>query len=300
MKGRTAGNPILPGIGLCDPHVRVFDGRAWLYATHDSSPKSTGYVMEDWWVWSSADLVEWRHECTLGPERTYIGPGFRSCWATDAAERGGSYYWYLSEGNRRTAVVTGPTPAGPWRDPLGRPLLGSDLVPVGAYDPGVFTDTDGESYVVFGVWDFYIARLAEDMVSLAESPRRMEIIDPEGPYGAGRTDDKPYMHRRGGVYYLSWGCYYGMAEDVYGPYRCRGSFLRRELVDPALRYGSRPVTLDRHGSFFRWKGGWYFICNDMSRSGTPYFRDSSICRVEYGPDGEILPVRLSAEGAELD
>lgn len=300
MKGRTAGNPILPGIGLCDPHVRVFDGRAWLYATHDSSPKSTGYVMEDWWVWSSADLVQWRHECTLGPERTYIGPGFRSCWATDAAERDGSYYWYLSEGNRRTAVVTGPTPAGPWRDPLGRPLLGEDLVPVGAYDPGVFTDVDGEAYIVFGVWDFYIARLAEDMVSLAESPRRMEIADPQGPYGAGRTDDKPYIHRRGDVYYLSWGCYYGMAENVYGPYRCRGSFLQGELVDPALRYGSRPVTLDRHGSFFRWKGGWYFICNDMSRTGTPYFRDSSICRVEYGPDGEILPVRLSSEGAELD
>lgn len=108
-----SGNPILRRRGVCDPHVRIFNDRAWLYATHDKSPDSTTFVMEDWWVWSSPDLVNWTHECTLRPEDTYIGPGFTSCWATDAAERNGRYYWYFSEANRSTGVVVGETPAGP-------------------------------------------------------------------------------------------------------------------------------------------------------------------------------------------
>lgn len=290
-----ASNPILPGMGVCDPHVRVFDGRAWLYATHDCSPSNSGYAMDEWWAWSSDDLVHWKHECSLSPADTYIGPGFRSCWATDAAERDGRYFWYFSEGARRTGVVTAESPGGPWRDPLGRPLIDEGLAPTKAYDPGILMDRDGFAYIVFGVWDYHIARLRDDMISLAEIPRRIEIVAPEGPYGPGRTDDKPCLHERNGVYYLSWGCFYGMSDRVYGPYECRGSIIREDMVAPPLRYRRHPVTLDRHGSFFEWNGQWYFICNDMSRSGSPYFRDSSLCRVCYRGDGDMEPVRLDVE-----
>lgn len=290
-----ASNPLLPGLGVCDPHVRVYGGRAWLYATHDRSPSNSDYSMDEWWVWSSDDLVRWRHECSLAPADTYIGPGFHSCWATDAAERDGRYYWYFSEGARRAGVVTAESPGGPWMDPLGRPLIEEGLVPTKAYDPGIITDRDGSAYIVFGVWDYYIARLGDDMISLAGKPRRIEIVAPEGPYGPGRTDDKPYLHERAGIYYLSWGCFYGMSDNIYGPYECRGSIIREDMVAPRLGYRGHPVTMDRHGSFFEWKGEWYFICNDMSRSGSPYFRDSSLCRVGYRRDGTMEPVRLDEE-----
>lgn len=292
------GNPILPGRGVCDPHIRIFGDRIYLYATHDKSAGNDRYVMEDWWVWSSADLVQWTHECTLRPEDTYIGAGFDSCWATDAAAKNGRYYWYFSEANLRTGVVVGETPVGPWRDPLGGPLVGDGVVPVGAYDPGVFVDDDGAAYLVFGVWEYYIARLNDDMISLAETPRRIAIRNPEGPYGQGKMDDKPYLHKRGGVYYLSWGCFYGMAGDVHGPYDCRGSFLLEPNVAATHRYtgAGQDITWDRHGSFFEWRGQWYFICNDMSQTRNPYFRDSSICRVYYRADGAIEPVRLEAGG----
>ena len=46
-----------------------------------------------------------------------------SCWATDAAERNGNYYFYLSAGSERVAVVTSTSPHGPWHDPIGKPLL---------------------------------------------------------------------------------------------------------------------------------------------------------------------------------
>lgn len=285
-------NPILPGLGVCDPHVRVFGDRAYLFATHDRSPGNTGYAMDDWWVWSSGDLVNWRHESTLRPEATYLGSAFDGCWATDAAERDGRFFWYFSQRNVQTGVMVANSPAGPWSDPLGRPMLGTGLIPTGAYDPGVFTDRDGTVYIVFGVWDFHIARLGDDMISLAGPPRSIEIIDPAGPYGPGKTDDKPFLHENGGLYYLSWGCFYGISERVHGPYRCMGSIITEDCVHPAMRYVNRHITLDRHGSFFIWKDRWYFICNDFSRSGNPFFRDSVLCPVEYGRDGEIRSVRI--------
>lgn len=268
--------------------MRVFGDRAYLYATHDRGRENSDYAMDDWWIWSSPNLADWRHETTLSPRNTWLGRDFDGCWATDAGERNGRYYWYLSERNLRTGVMVAPTPTGPWRDSLGAPLLGDGLVPVGAYDPCVFTDSDGTPYIVFGVWEFFIARLGEDMISLAEPPKRLVITDPQGPYGPGKTDDKPFLHHRQGLYYLSWGCFYGVSERVGGPYRCLGSF----LSESGEGRGHRPAVLDRHGSFFLWKNRWYFICNDFSRSGNPYFRDSVICPVEYDRDGRIMPVPI--------
>ncbi|NLF32313.1 MAG: family 43 glycosylhydrolase [Planctomycetes bacterium] len=318
MTIEMTGNPLLPGRGVTDPHVRIFGDRAYMYATHDRSPDNDRFIMDDWWVWSSPDLVHWRCECTLRPADIHVGPGFTGCWATDAAERNGRYYWYFSE-SAQVGVVVGDSPVGPWRDVLGRPMIPAGLVPVKAYDPGILIDDDGAAYIVFGVWDFYLARLAEDMISLAEPPRKLAIHNPEGPYGRGRTDDKAYLHRRGGIYYLSWGCYYAVSDNVYGPYECRGSILVEENVDPPLRYrdsgcpldawrrfggadapkalyDERVITFDRHGSFFQWHAQWYYICNDMSRSRNPFFRDSAIATISYRANGDIEPVRLETAG----
>ena len=186
-KSKLSGNPILPGIGLCDPHVRIYNDRAYLYATHDNSADSQDFVMEDWWIWSSADLVDWTHECTIRPEETYYGKADSSCWAGDAMERDGKYYFYFSRGPKNIGVVESDTPTGPWRDPLGRPLLAEGLVPCEIRDPGLFKDDNGEVYIVFGTWEFYIARLNPDMISLAEPPKKLSILNPEGPYGMGKS-----------------------------------------------------------------------------------------------------------------
>jgi beta-xylosidase len=277
--------------------------------------------MEDWWIWSSPDLINWKHECTLFPKDIHVGPGFKVCFATDAAEKNGKYYWYFSEGNY-TGVVVADTPVGPWRDPLKKPLVGKGIIPVNPYDPGILIDDDGTPYLIFGVYDYYIARLNDDMISLAEKPRKVIVNSPEGPYGIGKTDDKSFLHKRNGIYYLSWGCFYGMSKNVYGPYDCKGSILKEENVDPELRYTDkalpieswrkvagedapveiykeRAITFDRHGSFFEWHNQWYFICNEMTATKNPFYRDSSICYVNYKKNGEIEPVKLEIEGVRL-
>lgn len=293
-------NPILPRSGVCDPHVRIYNERAYLYTTHDRSPDNTQFVMDDWWIWSSPDLVHWSMEGSIKPEETYYRKPDQNCWAVDAIGRGGSYYFYFSRGPREIGVLESDSPVGPWKDPLGKPLIAEGLAATEARDPGLLLDDDGEAYLVFGTFKFYIARLGEDMISLAEPPRRVVIHNPEGPYGKGKTDDKPYLHKRHGIYYLSWGCFYAMSNSVYGPYDCHGSILIRENVAPALQYQYHPITYDRHGSFFEWHNQWYFICNDMSQTGNPYFRDSSLCYLFYGGNGEIEPVHLDEAGVRLE
>jgi hypothetical protein len=299
MTEHVQGNPILPGRGVCDPHVRIYDDRAYLYASHDRGADNPTWTMDDWWIWSSPDLVQWTHECTVRPEDTYYGKPYTSCWAVDAMARNGKHYFYFSRGPREIGVLEGDSPVGPWRDVLGKPLIPEGMLETEARDPGLFMDDDGEAYLVVGAGAFYIARLSEDMVSFAEPPRDIQIAHPEGPYGKGKTDDKPYLHKRGGVYYLSWGCFYAMGDNVYGPYECRGSIVHEENVAPSLRYKKEVITMDRHGSFFEWRDQWYFICNEMGLTQNLYFRDSSLCYVHYRSNGEIEPVRIEEAGVVL-
>lgn len=294
-----SGNPIIPGLGVCDPHIRIYNDRAYLYATHDKSAQSTKFVMDDWWIWSSDDLVNWKHEWTLRPEETYYGQPDSSCWAVDEMERDGKHYLYFSRGPKNIGVVVSDTPVGPWRDPLGRALLPEGLVPTAIRDPGLFKDDDGECYIVFGTFDFYMARLNRDMISLAEHPRLITIHNPAGPCAPGKTDDKPFLHKRNGIYYLSWGCFYSMSDKLYGPYDCKGTLITVENVDPSLHYKHKAIDHDRHGSFFEWRGQWYFICNEMGVTQNSRFRDSSLCYVSYKSNGEIEPLKITTQGVTL-
>ena len=299
---RAVGNPIIPRRGVCDPQVRIWDGEAWLYATHDADPAATGFVMRDWQVWRSRDLVDWSHAGTLRPEQTYWGKPSDQCWATDAARKDGRYYLYFSRGPKEIGVVVADHPAGPWRDPIGKPLIAEGLVQTEARDPGILQDADGANYIVFGTFRYFVARLGEDMVSLAEPPRPLKVANAVGPYAKGLTDDKPFLHRRGDLYYLSWGSYYAIGRSPYGPFDTQGSVLSTATTDPELRLlrpGARYDVLnyDRHGSFFELNGQWYFACNDQATPGaTEHYRNSVISYVHYRSDGTIAPVRLDTVG----
>ena len=298
-----AQNPIVPNVGLNDPHIRIFNDTAYVYASHDKSKDNKKFIMEDWWVWSSPDLVHWTKESVLSPEQTYIGAPFSRCWATDAAFKNGKYYWYFSEGNEQTGVVVGDSPVGPWEDVLGKPLLSSDVTPTHEYDSTVFEE-DGVHYIIFGVWDFYIAKLNDDMVSLAESPKKITIHNPKGPYNQdGKnlekpTDDKPFVHQYDGKYYLSWGCFYAMSDNLYGPYNYVDTVIKAESFAEGYDAPTWPngFLQGRHGSFFEWHNQWYFVYCDISQTGNRYFRDSFISYVHYKDNGEIATIRIDGTG----
>lgn len=298
-----AANPIVEGVGLCDPKVRIYDNHAYLYATHDAVPGSKRFIMHDWWVWESDDLVHWKQVSTLKPEQTYYKKPFNECWATDAIRHNGKYYFYFSRGPKEIGVVVGDGPAGPWRDPLGKPFIAAGSTPTIARDPAILQEPDGATYIVFGCWNYYIARLNDDRISLAEKPRKLEVSPMMGPYGPGKLDDKSFLFGYGGRYYLSWGSYYAMSDNIYGPYTYIDDFIHEDRVEPVFQKGMAQADRrgsffpDRHGSFFQLYNQWYFICNDQSWPGTSAcYRDSIISYVHFRDNGEIDPIYINRIG----
>ena len=271
-------NPIISKRGVCDPHVHVFRSRAYLYASHDcfdGSDSGDFDHMNDWEIWSSADLVTWTRESVIRPTDTPIGET-HYCWAVDAAEKNGKFYLYVSNHVWETYVLVSDDPGKGFRPARETPLLPRDLTPTRSYDPGVFTDDDGESYIIFGtpVWaggdSYYIARLGDDMISLAEAPKKIVLDD--------LADDKPFLHKHGGVYYLSWASFYATADNIYGPYTFRGNI---------------GLTYD-HGSFFEWNGQ-QFMAFTVNESLNQPRRASGLAYIHYRENGKIVSDTLIRE-----
>jgi arabinoxylan arabinofuranohydrolase len=290
-------NPLIANKGVNDPHVKIFNNKAYLYASHDRSAENKKFTMDDWWIWSSDDLTNWKYESTLNPKDTYIGKEYDRCWATDVGFKNGKYYWYFSEGTQQTGVVVGDTPVGPWKDVLKKPLLDSTLTATHEYDMAIFEDK-GSHYIIFGVWDFYIAKLNKDMVSLAEPPKKISINNQAGPYGKGTTDDKPFVHKYGDHFYLSWGCFYAMSKNLYGPYEFIGTVINKGSFAPGYEKPTWPngFLQGRHGSFFEWNKQWYFSYCDISQTGNRYFRDAFLSYVHYHDDGKMAMIKVNGTG----
>ena len=231
VRAAAAANPILnPSVGLADPHCHVWPDEpeaVYLYATHDCSPSGEApcggaaaaeFRMDDWWVWRTEDFIAFEKVATVPaaalayggragspgdgapmPSEPGLGRRYQTndtvteCWATDAARANGTTYFYLSVGPEQIGVVAGPGAAGPFSDPIGAPLIPEGLVPTKSRDPAIFVD-DGVAYLVWGTFDYFVARLDASMVALAEDPRPVVISNQQ------HSDDKPFLHAYNGTY----------------------------------------------------------------------------------------------------
>lgn len=266
-------NPIIYRQGVCDPHIHIFENKAYLYATKDNPGYTESFNMTNWQIWSSEDLVHWKLERRIFPEELYCGH-IDQCWAVDAAYKNGKYYWYFSVGAEQTGVCVGDSPSGPFKDALGKPLVDVNTYPEGInkWDPCCFIDDDGQAYLVVGFayapapFDSYlIAKLGDNMISLKEELR---VI----PYeGNPNREDKATVHKHKGMYYLSHASYYATSDNVYGPYKYRGNF---------------GANVD-HNSFFSWHGQDYNASGGIDNPSM-YYRGSFLCYVHYKKDGEIV------------
>ena len=185
---------IIPNQGVCDPHVHIFNGKAYMFTSHDYGPGQSIFRMDDWQLFSSDDLLNWKLEFVLKPRDTFL-KHTHECYATDGAERNGKYYFYFSDQQRCTGVAVSDRPEGPYKDALGKALLPQGIADTASYDPTVFVDDDEEKtpYIIWGYScigkKYHIARLNDDMISLAEEPRPIELIN-----GWGHTL-RPYFSR---------------------------------------------------------------------------------------------------------
>ena len=270
-------NPIIPHKGVCDPHIHIFNDKAYMYATHDN-PGYDNFNMTDWQIWMSDNLVDWTLEGVEKPEDYYCGP-IDQCWATDAAYRNGKYYWYFSVGSDEIGVGVSESPHGPFQDALGKPLVSIDTQPKGIskWDPCVFIDDDNTPYLICGAClplgfedifppsdSYMIAKLNDDMVSLAEPLKNIVYINNTCP------EDKPTIHKHNGIYYLSHSMYYAISDNVYGPYTYKG------YIDAGAD----------HGCYFSWHNQTYSATSGPEGSNE-YFRCSLLTYCHYRDNGEI-------------
>jgi arabinoxylan arabinofuranohydrolase len=62
-----AQNPIVKDVGMSDPHVRVFNDTLFLYCGHDNHPDDKTWVMKEWRIFSTTDMIQWKQEGSISP-----------------------------------------------------------------------------------------------------------------------------------------------------------------------------------------------------------------------------------------
>lgn len=273
-----AQNPILKG--YADPHMKVWEDKMYISVGKDQSPETKGFSMPYWSIYSTTDLVNWKLECNIMPEETFIGKGSNKCWATDIATRNGKYYFYFSHGGAECGVLEADKPGGPYRDVLKSPLIAHDFSNNHEYDPTVFVEDDGQQFLIFGrdgqlgkdLIHYQIVRLSDDMVSLAEKPHDLLTNKPYGFGGENRARDHQYFHKHNGIYYLSCAGAYMTSENIYGPYK-----------------NERHTGQNGHSSFCEYNGQWYHM-NEWTCEpfGNRSYRQVTMTYLHYKDNGDMV------------
>ncbi|TYA89262.1 carbohydrate-binding protein, partial [Seonamhaeicola marinus] len=269
-----AQNPIIKDIGMSDPHVRVFNDTIYLFTGHDSSPEDKTWKMPDWKVYKTTNLTDWTLINTISPKNNYMNDNSLDCWAGDGANRNGKYYFYFSDKKRGIGVMTANTMYDDFNDALGKPLVSP------MHDPTILINDDEANtpYIVYGEkhgGGYHVAQLNDDMISLAETPKPIQIIGKEWE-DTPEWMDKNYIFKFKDTYYLSWGKNYAVSKNIYGPYKTVGS------VGEGHDLGELA-----HGSFFWWKGQFYHIWCYYIRPGYRY-RESIISYCHFDEKNQIV------------
>lgn len=311
---------------MADPAVHVFEGKLYIYPSHDresgipENDNGDHFDMVDYHVFSTTDIENeplTDHGVVL--KVSDIPWAGRQLWDCDVAHRNGKYYMYYPLKDKtdifRLGVAIADSPAGPFI-PLPYPMHGSYSI-----DPAVFEDTDGTYYMYFGgLWGGQlqryrnnkalecaslpegdeptlpsrVARLADDMLSFAEEPRPVIILNPDGtPVKAGQTDrrffEASWMHRYNGKYYFSYStgdthllCY-ATGDNPYGPFTYQGV-----ILTPVVGWTT-------HHAIVEFKGKWYLFFHDSVPSGgRTWLRSLKVVELEYDAEGRIKTM----EGSE--
>ncbi|GEA82521.1 glycoside hydrolase family 43 protein [Cellulomonas sp. CW35] len=312
--------PLIDSIWTADPSGHVWDGTLWIYPSHDEDTGATAddhgshYDMRDYHVLSldSLDGEVVDHGVALTLEQ--VPWAARQLWAPDAARRGDTYYLYFPAKDRdgvfRIGVATAEHPAGPFTA-QPEPIPGAYSI-----DPAVFTDDDGSSYLVTGGilggqlqrWrdDVYtgvdaypgldepalaprIARLSDDLLSLAEPTRPLVLVDDEGRALTSRDPNRffegAWISKVGDTYVFMYSngdshqLVHATGDSPYGPFTYRGV-----LLEPVIGWTT-------HGSIVEWHDAWYLLYHDAERSGRDHLRTVRMARLDLRPDGTFATVR---------
>ena len=312
---------LVPNDYMADPAAHVFNGRLYIYPSHDwesgvpMNDNGDHFNMRDYHVFSTDDVMHGEivdHGVVLTVED--IPWAGRQLWDCDIAEKDGKYYLYFPLKDKNDifhiGVAVSDKPTGPFK-PQPDPMRGSYSI-----DPAVFKDDDGNHYMYFGgLWGGQlqryrcnkaiedphvpetgeaalpsrVAKIGADMLQFAEAPRPVLIVDKSGtPLTEGdphRFFEASWMHKRNGIYYYSYST--GDKHEICyatgnSPY---GPFTYKGVI---LR---EVVGWTTHHCIVEYKGKWYLFHHDCVPSGgKTWLRSLKVCELEYDNNGNIITI----------
>lgn len=318
LNRRAISQPLVKHIYTADPSAHVFDGRIYIYPSHDIETDipfddlGSHFAMEDYHVLSmdspGAEVTD--HGVALHVKD--VPWAKQQMWAPDAAFKEGTYYLYFpakrADGIFQIGVASSNSPSGPFTaEPEA--IKGSYSI-----DPAVFRDDDGKHYMYFGgIWGGQLqhyrdhkyseenleplphekalgpraALLSTDMKEFAEPVRELLIVDENGdPLLAGDHDrrffEASWMHKYEGKYYFS----YSTGDTHFicyavgdNPY---GPFTYKGIVLHPV------VGWTNHHSIAEFEGSWYLFYHDSSLSrGVTHLRSVKVAPLKHLSDGTI-------------
>ncbi len=294
MRGLEQCNmPLFQTKYTADPSPLVVGDTLFLYTSHDASPEdipdpneksSAGFFMYDWLLWSTTDMVNWTEHGAVASLKDFSWRSRENGgWAIQCVERNGKYYLYAPLHGHGIGVLVADSPYGPFKDPLGKPLVWQkehwdDI------DPTVYTDDDGQAYMYWGNPNTYYALLNDDMISLKSDIVKLD-------YHIDHYQEGPWFYKRNGKYYLGYATTccpealgYAMSDSPTGPWKSQG-------------YIMRPTERDRgnHPGIVDYKGHSYIFGQNYDLMHLDTFvhherRSVSATEMTYLPDGTIAEV----------
>lgn len=312
---------LVPGDYMADPAVHVFNGKLYIYPSHDresgipENDNGDHFDMKDYHVFSmeTIDGPVTDHGVVLDVKD--IPWAGRQLWDCDCTCKDGKYYMYFPLKDQtdifRIGVAVADKPEGPFMAQPD-PMKGSYSI-----DPAILDDGDGNYYMYFGgLWGGQlqryknnkalecaefpadnepaipsrIAKLADNMLEFAEEPRPVVILDENGkPLTAGdnnrRFFEASWVHKYNGKYYFSYstGDTHQLCYAIGdNPY---GPFTYQGVILTPV------VGWTTHHAICEFQGKWYLFHHDSVPSGgRTWLRSLKVCELEYNADGSIKTI----------
>ena len=313
--------PLVSHIYTADPSAHVFDGKIYIYPSHDIdagipfNDNGDHFGMEDYHVLSMENIDAATVDNGVALHVKDVAWATRQMWAPDAAHKNGKYYLYFpakrANGIFQIGVAVSDSPSGPFT-PEPEAIEGSYTI-----DPAVFEDEDGKYYMYFGgIWGGQlqkyrnnqyaeeneepldnepalgpiVALLSDDMKQLAEEPKEIKILDEKGEVLLAGDNDRRFfeaswMHKYNGKYYFSYSTgdtHFICYATGDNPY---GPFTYQgRILNPVVGWTS-------HHSICKVDEKWYLFYHDSSLSkGVTHLRSIKVTEITYNEDGSIVTI----------
>ncbi len=292
-----AQNPLILDQFTADPTARVFEGKIYVYPSHDilggpGQGRPGWFCMEDYHVFSSDDLTNWKDHGVIVKQTDvdWVDSSAYAMWAPDCVFKDGKYYFYFpaiaKEKGRKIGVAISDRPYGPFK-PEAKPIEG-----VLGIDPCVFIDKDGKAYIYYSLNKIFVAPLKDNMLELAGEPQVIGNLPTEG------LIEGPFTFERNGIYYLTYPhvenkterLEYAIGKSPMGPFEPKGVIMDE----------SPSGCWTNHHSIVEYKGQWYLFYHDDDLS--PKFDKNRSIRADFlsfNADGTIQKVIPTLRGVGI-